>query len=171
MSPRESKWVQVNPSETKCDQVRPGESKWDQVSPSETKWNPSPTPESSYPTLVGLIGYIYIYIYMQLLYTYIGGWGERVRQHPQLGNRFVSFVCATHDFRILCRCRTKSVEAYLYFVSLPSSAYIFYLLGLYLLSFGFSIFSPTGSPNKLVKRDVRASSQGELLKSILRESA
>ena len=79
--------------------------------------------------------HIYIYIYI-----YIGGWGERVRQHPQLGNRFVSFVRATRGVPILCRFGTKSVDGDLYLLSLAPSACIFYLLGLYVLSFGFSIF-------------------------------
>ena len=71
----ESKWVQVRSIESKWTQVRSSESSWDQVSPSEFKWDPSPSPQSSYPTLVGLIGiYIYVYIWhvvMAIQYIYI----------------------------------------------------------------------------------------------------
>jgi len=52
----ESKWVQVSPSESKWGQVSPSETKWVQVNPSETTWGPSPSPQYTYPTLVGLIG-------------------------------------------------------------------------------------------------------------------
>ena len=55
---RENKWVHlVNPSESKWYQVNPSEiceSKWDQVSPTEFKWD-LPSPQYSYPTLVGCI--------------------------------------------------------------------------------------------------------------------
>jgi hypothetical protein len=54
-SPSEFKWVQVRSIESKWTQVRSSESKWDQVRPRRFKWDP-PSPQSSYPTLVGLIG-------------------------------------------------------------------------------------------------------------------
>ena len=76
----ESKWIQVRPSESKWVQVKPCESRWVQLNSSESKWTQlrpgestvrpgefhPPSPQSSYPTLVGFIGiciYIYIYIY------------------------------------------------------------------------------------------------------------
>ena len=114
---------------------------------------------------------------------YIGGWGERVRQHPQLGNRFVSFVRATRRVPILCLCRSgaNSVEGDLYLLSLSPSACIFYLLGLYLLSSGLSIFPCEFSKKvrkgrfpsefskrvhkELLKRGLEESSQKEFLVS------
>ena len=45
--------------------------------------------------------YICIYIYMHIcIYSIqnIGGWGERVRQHPQPWNRFGSVACMSRGF-------------------------------------------------------------------------
>ena len=68
-----------------------------------------------------------------------------MRQHPQLGNRSVSFARATRGVPILCRFGTKSVEAAFIFylcprapVSFISWACISYLLASPFFSHEFS---------------------------------
>ena len=87
-----------------------------------------------------------------------------VRQHPQLGNRFVSFVRATRAFRILRRFRTKMQMPTLIFYLCPRApvsftfwACIFYLLGSYLLSLEVS--------ETLLRHNCR----GDVLKTVLNE--
>ena len=58
----------------------------------------------------------------------IGGWGGRVRQHPQLGNRFVSFVRATRGFVSYVVSNLKRVGSPPYLLSFVTRACIFYLL-------------------------------------------
>ena len=79
MKSNETKWNQVKSNGIKWNQMKPNETNWNGIKsiqtqwndtkhtwtrakPSETNWAPTPSPQSSYPTLVGLIG-IYIYIY------------------------------------------------------------------------------------------------------------
>ena len=115
-------------------------------------------PQSSYPTLVGLIS---TYIISEV-------WGERVRQHPQLGNRFVRACSALFSYPMSFH--STSVKTHLHLLSLPSSTCIFYLLGWYLLSVGFSIFSHEFS--KKVRKEICPSEFSKIfLKSILTESA
>ena len=83
--------------------------------------------------------YIYIYIYMSEV------WVEGLRQHPQMGNRFVSFrfvrACgARFSYPMSAQSNKWSVAALS--LSCCASACIFYLLGLHLSSFGASLFLP-----------------------------
>ena len=74
LSPSESKWHQETSSESKWEQLRSSEPKWVQVRSSEPKWDQvspsvtSPFPQSSYPTLVGVIG-VYIYHNTSAIYN------------------------------------------------------------------------------------------------------
>ena len=79
-----AKWIQVSPSEFRWVQVRPSESKWDQVSPLLSL-------QSSYPTLVDLIG-IYLLeerhrkktnIHINIYICWEGGVGKRSQKVMQ----------------------------------------------------------------------------------------
>ena len=93
VNPSESKWIQMNPSESKWVQVNPSESKWAQVNPSESKIEmkpPSeplpPSPQSSYPILVGFIGiewFVSLFVHLALVIVSYGVlipvfWGEAI---------------------------------------------------------------------------------------------
>ena len=56
VKPNETKWNQLKWSDIKLNQMRWHEIKSNQAKPSEIKWVPTPSPQSSYPTLVGFIG-------------------------------------------------------------------------------------------------------------------
>ena len=82
MKSRETKWTKVKSNEINWTQMTSSEFRWNQINSNEIHWNqmnsngtqinqmnsmksnwvpPPPSPQSSYPTLVGFIG-IYIYI-------------------------------------------------------------------------------------------------------------
>ena len=90
MKSRETKWIKVKSNEINWTQMTSSEFKWNQMNSNEFKWNqmnsngnqinqmnsneinwrPPPSPQSSYPNLVGFLGYIMISLNNIIIYYY-----------------------------------------------------------------------------------------------------